>query len=619
MRKTSFIDCTSYFGSFTGVTGSIRGIYDFNSGSASGIIYNLIYPTGSHFQSGNIYSPIIPLISVGKNTISGYTFTGVNNYRFGYTQSGDFAILADMEYSGCSKTTTGVGNVFISTADSPTGISGTFFIGINDANRLFFGTSGQYNQLDYELKTHNLVYVSMAGQKHVNYGIFDYLNQTYKGNSVTLTNNQSLVNKIYIGGFLNNTDTNYTGFFGKVNDAVFFDQHIPLDDISSCSNCLFVTGQSGTANVGNYTVPAITGYVLSGISGQIVTGSILVTGQVFNYSGGLINVVFDSGIWANIQTGQITLLLTGTTIVSVTGRDIVTFYNDNTKVNNFDIYDIEFITPLVSGDVVEIYGHNSFNPYVNFDITNLFYPESDKFVQLIGNGLVETKDVDYQVVHNLISGFFNDDELDYDLYSGVSAIMAYSGFWPRARITLSGNVYYPTTGQFGERSGTMVASGIADKPISNRGNFYLNGQKLISGVHYNIKDDLAFNYYGLSGYVVEFYPSGSGIFADFIADVIYASNGSGTGIGEVQDSELTMLDVWTNDYNRYLSVPTGNVSVIGPITGFSEQVWINGIRQTLNDTYVKNFTCELNSGSVDLPSTPLFFYQNEGTFFNMEG
>ena len=296
MRKTSFIDCTSYFGSFTGVTGSIRGIYDFNSGSASGIIYNLIYPTGSHFQSGNIYSPIIPLISVGKNTISGYTFTGVNNYRFGYTQSGDFAILADMEYSGCSKTTTGVGNVFISTADSPTGISGTFFIGINDANRLFFGTSGQYNQLDYELKTHNLVYVSMAGQKHVNYGIFDYLNQTYKGNSVTLTNNQSLVNKIYIGGFLNNTDTNYTGFFGKVNDAVFFDQHIPLDDISSCSNCLFVTGQSGTANVGNYTVPAITGYVLSGISGQIVTGSILVTGQVFNYSGGLINVVFDSDL-----------------------------------------------------------------------------------------------------------------------------------------------------------------------------------------------------------------------------------------------------------------------------------------------------------------------------------
>jgi len=356
---------------------------------------------------------------------------------------------------------------------------------------------------------------------------------------------------------------------------------------------------------------------LSGISGQVITGSVLVTGQVANYTGGSINVVFDSGIWANIQTGQITTLLTGTTTVSITGRDIVTFFKNNSRVNTFNIYDIEFRTPLASGDIVEIYGHNAYNPYINFPIDDLSYPISDNFIQLIGNGLVETKDVDYQVVKNFISGFYIEDELDYDLYSGSSAIMPYSGFWPRSRITLSGNVYFPPTGQFGERSGTMVASGISNKSITNRSNFYLNGQKLISGVHYNIWDDTVFNYYGITGYVVEFYPSGSGILSDFIADVLYAPNGSGTGIGEVQDSELTMLDVWTNDYNRYLYSPTGVVSIFRNITGFSEQVWLNGIRQSLTDNYVKNFTCGLNSGIVDSPNANFMFFNDNNNYFNI--
>lgn len=619
MRLSSYLNCNSYYGIFTGIpTGSIEGIYDFSSG-ASGIIYNLIYPTGSHFVSGNIYSPKSPLVSVGKTNATNYLFTGQNAYRVGYTQSGDWAFLMDMEYSGCAKTTTGIGHILLSTTDAPTGIDDTFYIGINDANRLFFGASGRYDQLPYELKTRNLVYVSLSEQKYVNYGVFDYLNQTFRNNAIELENDQKLINKIYLGGFLNNTNTDFTGFFGRINDAVFYNEHITSEDVQNCSNCLFVTGQTNSPNVGTYVVPAITGYVLSGVSGQVLTGSILVTGEIFNSTGGLINVVFDSGIWANIQTGQITTLLTGSTTVYVTGRDFVTFANDTNKINNFNVYDIEFNCPLYSGDIVEIYGHNAYNPYVNFPILDLSFPASDNFVQLVGNGLVETNGLDYQVVRNSISGFFLDDTLGYDIYSGNSAIMPYSGFWPRSRILMSGGSYFPPTGQFGERSGTMVTGHISGVAITQKSNFFLNGQKLISGVHYNIKNDQVFNYYGLTGFVVEFYPSGSGIASDFVADVLYAPNGSGTGIGEVQDAELTMLDTWDTNYIRYLYEMTGVQSIINNITGFNEQVWVNGVRQNFGNNYVKNFACNtIGSGTVDQPNTPLLFVENDGEeFFNL--
>jgi len=604
----------------TGQTGSIEGLYDLASGTTSGnnsIVFNLIYPTGQHYSGGKIYSPIYPLINVGvppQNQI----FTGVNCYRAGYTYSGDFGVLIDFNYSGCSKTTTGVSNIIFSTQDAYTGSNDTFYLGINDANRLYFGSSGKYNQLAYELKTRNLLYVSLSKQKYINYGIFDYLNQNYVSNTIELSNNQKLINKLYIGGFLNNTSTNFTGFTGKINDVVLFNEDVSTANLGHCSNCLFATGQINSPNVSGYSIPSITGYVLSGITGQVLTGSILITGQILNATGGLIDVVFPSGIFSGIQTGQITTLLTGIININITGRDFVTFLNDSTKVGEFNRFNLQFFSALSSGDIVEIYGHNSFNPYVNFQVSNFSYPANDNFVQIVGNGLVETNGIDYRVVRNLITGFHADDRLNYDVYSGASAIMAYSGFWPRARILMSGNVYYPTTGQFGERSGTMVTGYISGTTVTKKSNFFLNGQKLISGVHYSIHDDQAFNYFGLTGYVVEFYPSGSGILSDFIADVIYAPNGSGTGIGDVQDAELTMLDTWNIDYNRYLYSITGDLSIINNITGFSEQVWLNGIRQYLGINYTKTFNCNtVSSGTIDEPHTPLLFYNNESDYFNI--
>jgi hypothetical protein len=163
----------------------------------------------------------------------------------------------------------------------------------------------------------------------------------------------------------------------------------------------------------------------------------------------------------------------------------------------------------------------------------------------------------------------------------------------------------------------MVTGFVSGQPVTTRSNFFLNGQKLISGIHYNIWNDLTFNYFSLTGYVVEFYPSGSGIFSDFIADVLRAPNGSGTGIGEIQDSELTMLDTWDTNYNRYLYEVTGDKSVCQNITGFSEQVWVNGVRLLNGRDYRRNFRCTLNSGFLDDLNTNLVVIDNDSGYFNI--
>ncbi len=617
MKVSPYLDCASYFGIATGQTGSIEGLYDLGSG-INNIIFNLLHTTGSHYNSGHIYSPIYPLISVGIERPTNQIFSGVNCYRVGYTHSGDFGLIIDFNYSGCNKTTTGVSNILFSTQDSYTGNSDTFYIGINDANRLYYGTSGRYKQSAYELRTRNLFYISLSERKYLTYGVFDYLNQIYDNNVLELETDQQLTNKIYIGNFLNNTSQDFTGFFGRINEVILLNENITTEEIANCCNCLFVTGQTNTPNVTQYYLPLVTGYVLSGITGAVQTGATLISGQIPNAAGELINVVFPSGLFQNIQTGQITMLLTGGVNINLTGKDFVSFNNDTSRINAFNVFNIEFNCPLYSGDIVEIYGHNAFNPHVNLSILNFEYPQTDFFAQVVGNGLVETNGTDYYVIRNLITGFYQDDRLNYDIYSGGSAIMPYSGFWPRARQLLSGNIYFPTTGQFGERSGTMITGFISGSPITEKSNFFLNGQKLISGIHYRIHNDQSFNYYGLNGYVVEFYPSGSGILSDFVADVLRAPNGSGTGIGEIQDAELTKLDTWDTYYNRYLYEITGTKNIIENITGFSEQVWLNGVRQYEEVNYYKLFTCNtFSSGIVSGPDTPLLFLNNTIDFFNI--
>jgi hypothetical protein len=621
MKPSSFLNCIAYNGVATGSTGQVVGIYDLNSGSGFlPVIYNLIHPsTGYNFSGHTIYSPAVPLISVGRSNIQSYQFTGVNAYRYGYTLSGDFSVLVDIEYSGCARSTTETAYTLLSTADTPTGnMSGVFYLGINDANRLFFETSGYVRTLPYELHANNMVYLSVGSQRNVEFGVFDLQEQKYYSEAFTLSNDLNLINKLYIGGFLNNSGRSHTGYFGRIYNSVLSNQPLDLSGLSSCSNCMFATGSTtGSPTVTTYAVPSITGYRISGTSGVIVTGTVPITGIVTKADNTTVNVVFPSGQTGFSQVEETITVLTGNISINVTGRAPVTYLKES-RFNNYTTFDIEFDYALESGDTVEIYTYPDPNPYVNQPINNFNYPQSDRFVQVVGNGLIETKDTDYIVSRNLLSGFAEDDILYYDLPTGAALVSPFSGFWSRGKTLMSGGTYYPTTGQFNETidTGRILITGITGTRFSKNYDVYLNGQKLLSGLAYRIVDASLSGWFGGAADLAVLVLDPSYV-SDYVGNFLYhPTGGPPTGVASVEDSELTLLPQF-GAFRRYSGETTGTISSFKNLTGLNEQVWVNGIRQRLDVDYVKLYPCTLVSGIIDEPYTPFNFYNNETGYFNI--
>jgi hypothetical protein len=608
MKANAYLNCIAYNGIFTGATGSVLGIYDYSSGSGSALIYNQVYPSGYHFSGGNVFGPAVPLLSVGKaNVISGQ-FTGVNCYRFGFTQSGDFGVILDIDYSGCARNTTGTAYVLFSTADNPTGATGTFFIGVDEVNRLFLQTSGYYKSLNYELRDKNIIYLGLGGQQYINFGVWDVLRQEFTFNETTLSGSQQNINRLYVGGFLNNTDTTYTGYFGKVNNAVLLNKPLEISGVRTCSNCLFATGIStGAPNTGLVYFPSVTGYTFSGVNESVITGYTIYSGTVIKFDNSTINVVFPSGLTQLQKTQEVATALTGFTPVIVTGQPTVTFPQDATKLNGFIMYDLEFDLSLTSGDTLEVYTYPDFNAKVNLKVDGTDYPVSTEPVQLIGNGLVETLGVDYAVVRGQISGFFDDDILSYDLLTGLPLISAYSGYWATDKIAMSGGGFFPSASQFIETSGKVYVTGITGNPLYHASDVFMNGQKLVSGYNYNMIRSGAL-------VVLELNPTG---LPTLVVDLIYPSTGGlPTGVGEIQDAELSVIPNY-GQFTRYYYDISGTQCYISGITGFSEEVWVNGVRQREYADYVKVFSCTQNSGIADPPSTPFNFYNNDDEFYNI--
>ena len=616
MKSDSFLNCIAYNGIPTGGS-PLLGIYDFKTGSGSAIIYNQLYPTGYNFSGNNFNGLAIPLVSVSQNT-SGFQFSGVNSYQFGYTVSGDFGTILDIQYDGCSRNTTGISYVLLSSATGSSNLNGNFILGINDANRLFFKTSGYVKTLQYELKKNNIIYCGMGNNNSVQFGAYDLLNQNLFTQDISLPSFQNNIKNLYVGGMIKN-DSEYTGYFGNIYSAILTNSALEVKETSICANCIFATGFStGIGTITNIDIPLITGYYLSGINENILTGFVPFTGQITKLDNTILNIVFPSGVYNSQQTQELATILTGVTTIQTTGATIYNFNNDLSRLNNFITYDIDFDLPLTSGDTLEIYTYPSFNPNVNLPIVDLEYPTSNSFVQLIGNGLLETNGVDYLVDRGLVSGFFEDDILQYDLLSYNSLVSPFSGSWANSRIAMSGGSYFPPNAQFLETGSGINLTGINGSGFSRYNDVYINGQKMISGYNYDLLDDGNYNYFGGTAGLI-FLKLYTGKVPDFVATPLYSPlGGLPTGLIDIQDSELTVIPILSG-FQRYYSDITVDTSIIRNMTGWNETAWVNGIKQKFDSDYTRNFQCTLVSGIVDPPDVPLAFFNSsvDTGFFNV--
>lgn len=617
MKINPFLTCLGYFGISTGASNSIQGVYSLNSGDSK-IIYNQIYPNSYQYQSqnvvsGNLYAPSFPLINLNTSQIINNTFSGNQCYRLGYENSGTYSVVMDIQYSGCQKTGfRGKDYVLFSTADSSINLGSGFILGINDVNRLYFQTSGYARTVSKELSNHDFIYLSVSQQQYLEFGVFNVAdNQLY--NEVIDVGSPSLTSKsVYFGGFLQNNDTNYTGFYGQINNIIAFTNTITAADVETCIDCSFATGfftSTGTITVTGYQ---ITGTYFSGVSGSQSFASIEQMVSIPTNHGSYVQVSYPYQLFNSILTSEIAIPLLSQTGL-VFSRNNLIFNYDTGSIMNFSKFDVGFDLGLQSGDIIEVYTHNQFQNNVGLRTDGFNWPDNDGFIQLVGNGLDETNGIDYQVIRNTISGFDPSDVLSFDVTILESVVMFFSGFWND--VVESGLGFDPIP-NFDANYGSQylpavvnitgvgaVCTGNPNYP--NFGyNVLLNGQKLISGYQYAVTPSGNNFIVSISG----------GEIINAYTELLYNSTGWYLNrIVEVDDSELTFAPQFTGLMTG-LYVITGNTKCITGIQGFSEQVWVNGIRQVKDLDYYKITPCTTISGLNDFEEFSYLFYNNYPIF-----
>ena len=638
MNTSNFLTCLGYFGVSTGTSAYLEGAYSPSSGT-TGYLFNQLYPTGLHQSGSLIYGPVLPLINVGVQNVTSTLFTGSQALRVGYQHSGNFSVLMDIEYSGCNRgPNIGKYNVLLSTVDNPSGLVSGFSISINDSNRLSFKTLNRGYTLSKELTTHDMVYVSLTENQYVTMGIYSIKEGVFYSKNIALDNQNLNSNSIYFGGHLNNGGI-YTGFSGRLNNIFLFSDDLNDIDVGTCSMCSLVTGYSRVSVTNSFSGYQITGLYYSGVQTTGFTGYSLITGQVRKADGSYIPVLINSGISGYLTTGEVATPLLGNVTIQTSG-DSWSFFYDQAALNSFLTSSVEFDNSLTSGDVVEIYTYQYPNPKVGKLVSGTNWPiaTGGDFIQLISNGLNETSGIDFQVNHNVIDGFYDTDVLSYDIATGPAIVTAYSGYWTDGKIQMVSG-YYPPTSQYPESAGIVYLSGVNGVTVDNiyspqfGYDLWLNGQKLISGVHYDvvtgrvvstttlepildfwgnpIEDewgDYLYAYAVQTGFNVRL--SGQSLPLLLVEPLYHPTGGLPTGIKSVEDSELTFLPIWSG-FNRSLLQITGDVKSIGNITGFSEQIWVNGLRQVVQDDYVFHYPCDEIPKILTPPNTPYSIFNSQ--------
>lgn len=603
MKIDAFLTCLGYYGVSTGASTSLEGAYSLSSG-VTGVFYNQLYSTGSHFVNGQIYAPTVPLLNVWNNTIINNTFSGVNALRVGFNHTGSFSLVMDIEYSGCNRPTTQKGMVLLSTVPSPSGLNTGFYIGITEANRLYFQTSGYTRTLEKELGVRDFVYVGLGEKQYINFGIYSLEEDKVYSTSIKLSSGTMDSDSIFIGNFLTTTGVDpYTGFVGKVNQAVLFADTLTPSDIGVCANCALTTGFNQTTGWISFLVQQVTGMYFSGVLDYLLTGYRNITGTVLTHNGSPISVVYPSGMSGLVTTGQMALpMFTGVTVSGM--RSDVVFQYDTGALRSFSIFSLYLNAVLTSGDTIEVYSYPRPNTKVGKKFNGIAWPTESGFIQVISNGLTETSGVDYAVVRNEMSGEWPDDILTYDLFSTAPIVTAYSGYWSdgSSRISISGGGYYPPTSQYSENtgsfSGVMKITGLSGVCTGNPfwptfgWDLFMNGQKLISGMQYSVVTS------GASVFVVSL--SGN-ILPQLVVYPLYDSTGGGpTGVESVDDSELSFLPQFSGFQSMRTDITTSG-SVFGYYTGFGEQVWVNGLRLVDGLDYIKVLPCSNITGTFSAP------------------
>lgn len=617
-------------------SGTLNGLYDFVGVSGNGV-FNLVYPTGSQINSGQLIASKNPAIAIRSghalsDVVTG-NMSGFDLFRVGATNNfQDFTILIDYDLDFCSVS----GNHSLILASSNIQGSGTsgFAFGINQTNRLFFEyyDSGQQtlqaHTLNSELDNKSTVLLSMLGGKLIDLAYYDYETDSLVNKNFNLSNYNSS-NQFYLGGMFSYSGTLHTGLIGSLNNAAIFSGFMSLQNRTDCIECLFSTGVLNPTGSNTFNIYGVTGFnfVSSGVTG--VTGYSYLPVQIPHPTGGSTTVMQENALTGVVSQSRIVTPSTGIqgTGTAFTGA-FQTQYDYSLKMQ-YSNKTISLFYPLQSGDIIEVESYS--RPQNNLNIpSDGYYLNKGAYsgTVLFQNGVLNVEGLDFNITNNYfvgadIQGYDPTDVFQYNLTNDLIFVTPFSGLWSGSKILVNsgssgtGIVYFPPAPQYIESGTNILITGISGIPVTGF-DLFLNGQKLAQNFEYEI---------GFSGStpVVNLYGTR---LPSFGSTVTYSGAGSGyavsgwpnyplSGITGIYASVLVFvqkpLNVQTFNYINYFT----GISLTGvSITGFSEQVWVNGIKQV--GLYAHTYQCSPTSGLYDYGLNSYKFYNNDINFFNVE-
>jgi len=479
--------------------------------------------------------------------------------------------LFNFDFSGCQNTGQTQATILLSSKKDRYDISG-FNFGINSSNRLFFENGSDIYTLNKELRNKNIANLSIASNQFVNFGLFDFENNTYNGLTVQSSLRKSL-SDLYLIYHLSGAGSYHSGLLGTLNNFALLNDSISQKDI--LSNCLFCTGA-------NYTSGAVSGFVIdiTGITTQNtyqsgITGYQQVSFTGLKENGSVYTGYYSSGVSGFILTDSQLIAQTSSGAYSTFSYSIPSLvYNTGEKLS-YANYDVLFnagqnTSALYSGDKIEIYTYSGYQPYKNIEIIDLTLPSSNLNLNLYINGLLETQGVDYLISSNQISIINN--------YSTINNIVANYSNKPTVTIDYTG------IGQFPINSSGQVC--ITGSGFTTGYDPYLNGQKLIKNI----------DFYNTGTYLSQ--PA-----------VIFSSGNLITG------SEIKFYPLDDVPLIKLIQL-TGSANIISGITGFSEQIWVNGLLQYKYQDYVLSQNCFQDNYYFLSSISDLLVYNNNNYYLN---
>jgi hypothetical protein len=417
-------------------TGALSIKYDFITGygvvnsnyvngvptQTDGVIYNQVYSTGTqHYIEDELhrvisnYSPALTMINsphriTGSGFFEGSGVLKITNEIKDDTWTAFFKLKPYLVNKDRSK-----GQVLLSTIESGAADISGFRFGINGANKLFFEHPNNLSHEDLRvstlanqsLSTENIISVSYDGnlaeisshnfdpdeteRDYVDLSGYNKSDQWYIGNNISFPNK--------------NIDPFYTGYSGYLNDFIYFNEYLTIDQKDTIAESFFV--ESYVAE----TTGEITG-LFNLVTGSEISGIFLESGitgyevkkkeDVEQEGGGLFRTYFLSGVSGAIS---------GDVIVELTGSDTGAFSEVVTIAEQIE-YDEELISRVNK-------------EYNSFIVLNRSKVDTDDSVEIYSRS-VESKNINLRPIHDSDSDSAN-ARFDLDIDEGDFVNLYHNG------------------------------------------------------------------------------------------------------------------------------------------------------------------------------------------------